>query len=67
MERNYRAIGRSRRRYISYFGLGCRNVSKIFVPKGYSFTAFLFIYQDIIHYYENTLTITITINFDEQF
>ena len=36
-----------------YFGLGCRNVSKIFVPKGYSFTAFfeaIFIYQDIIHY-----------------
>ena len=23
-----------------YFGLGCRNVSKLFVPKGYSFTAF---------------------------
>jgi hypothetical protein len=36
-----------------YFGLGCRNVSKIFVPKGYSFTAFfeaIFKYQDIIHY-----------------
>ena len=36
-----------------YFGLGCRNVSKIFVPKGYSFTTFfeaIFIYQDIIHY-----------------
>ena len=36
-----------------YFGLGCRNVSKIFVPKGYSFTAFfeaIFEYQDIIHY-----------------
>ena len=36
-----------------YFGLGCRNVSKIFVPKGYSFIAFfeaIFIYQDIIHY-----------------
>jgi hypothetical protein len=25
---------------IFHFGLGCRNVSKIFVPKGYSFTAF---------------------------
>jgi len=24
-----------------YFGLGCRNVSKIFVPKGYNFDAFL--------------------------
>ena len=36
-----------------YFGLGCRNVSKLFVPKGYSFDAFfdaIFIYQDIIHY-----------------
>ena len=36
-----------------YFGLGCRNVSKIFVPKGYSFDAFfqaVFKYQDVIHY-----------------
>ena len=36
-----------------YFGLGCRNVSKIFVPKGYSFEAFfeaIFKYQDVIHY-----------------
>lgn len=36
-----------------YFGLGCRNVSKLFVPKGYSFDAFfeaIFKYQDIIHY-----------------
>ncbi len=36
-----------------YFGLGCRNVSKIFVPKNYSFNAFfeaIFEYQDIIHY-----------------
>ncbi|MGA9637457.1 acyl-CoA reductase [Flavobacterium sp.] len=36
-----------------YFGLGCRNVSKLFVPKGYSFDAFfdaLFEYQDVIHY-----------------
>ena len=36
-----------------YFGLGCRNVSKIFVPKGYSFNAFfeaIFEYQDVIHY-----------------
>jgi len=36
-----------------YFGLGCRNVSKLFVPKGYSFNAFfeaVFEYQDIIHY-----------------
>ncbi len=36
-----------------YFGLGCRNISKLFVPKGYSFDAFfeaIFKYQDIIHY-----------------
>jgi hypothetical protein len=36
-----------------YFGLGCRNVSKLFVPKGYSFNSFfeaIFEYQDVIHY-----------------
>lgn len=36
-----------------YFGLGCRNVSKLFVPKGYTFDAFfqaVFKYQDVIHY-----------------
>ena len=36
-----------------YFGLGCRNVSKLFVPKDYSFDAFfeaIFEYQDVIHY-----------------
>ncbi|WP_281635892.1 acyl-CoA reductase [Flavobacterium marginilacus] len=36
-----------------YFGLGCRNVSKLFVPKGYSFEPFfeaVFEYQDVIHY-----------------
>jgi Acyl-CoA reductase (LuxC) len=36
-----------------YFGLGCRNVSKLFVPKGYSFDAFfeaIFEYQDVINY-----------------
>ena len=36
-----------------YFGLGCRNVSKLFVPKGYTFDAFfeaIFVYQDVIHY-----------------
>lgn len=36
-----------------YFGLGCRNVSKLFVPKGYVFDSFfesLFEYQDVIHY-----------------
>jgi Acyl-CoA reductase (LuxC) len=36
-----------------YFGLGCRNVSKLFLPKGYSFNAFfeaIFEYQDIVDY-----------------
>lgn len=36
-----------------YFGLGCRNVSKLFVPKGYDFKHFfesIFVYQDIIKY-----------------
>lgn len=36
-----------------YFGLGCRNVSKLFVPKDYSFNAFfeaIFEYQDVIKY-----------------
>jgi hypothetical protein len=36
-----------------YFGLGCRNVSKLFVPKGYNFDAFfeaIFEYNDIIQY-----------------
>ena len=36
-----------------YFGLGCRNVSKLFVPKNYNFDAFfggIFPYQDVIKY-----------------
>ncbi|MFK7049287.1 Acyl-CoA reductase (LuxC) [Flavobacterium columnare] len=36
-----------------YFGLGCRNVSKIFVPKNYDFKLFfeaIYPYGDIIHY-----------------
>ena len=36
-----------------YFGLGCRNVSKLFVPAAYSFDGFfqaMFKYQDVIHY-----------------
>ncbi|RZK63539.1 MAG: acyl-CoA reductase [Pedobacter sp.] len=36
-----------------YFGLGCRNVSKLFVPKGYDFTSFfeaMYEYRDVIHY-----------------
>jgi len=36
-----------------YFGLGCRNVSKLFVPKNYNFDLFfngMFPYQDVIKY-----------------
>ena len=36
-----------------YFGLGCRNVSKLFVPKDYNFEAFfkaMFEYSDVIQY-----------------
>jgi hypothetical protein len=36
-----------------YFGLGCRNVSKIMIPKNYNFDQFfngIFPYQDIIKY-----------------
>lgn len=39
----------------SYFGLGCRNVSKIFVPPGYDFTNLLArwqSYQNIIHHHK---------------
>ncbi|MBW3519346.1 acyl-CoA reductase [Flavobacterium sp. NKUCC04_CG] len=37
----------------TFFGLGCRNVSKLLVPKGYNFDAFfeaMFEFQDVIHY-----------------
>jgi len=36
-----------------YFGLGCRNVSKLFVPRGYDFKKFfeaIYEYRDIIYY-----------------
>lgn len=36
-----------------YFGLGCRNVSKLFVPRGYDFKLFfeaMYEYRDVIHY-----------------
>ncbi len=36
-----------------YFGLGCRNVSKLFVPEGYNFDAFfkaMYEYKDVIFY-----------------
>lgn len=33
-----------------YFGLGCRNVTKVFVPKGYSFNTF---FESIFHWGES--------------
>ncbi|OYU80041.1 MAG: acyl-CoA reductase [Flavobacterium sp. BFFFF1] len=36
-----------------YFGLGCRNVSKIFIPRDYNFDQFfngMFPYQDVVKY-----------------
>ncbi|RAV99574.1 acyl-CoA reductase [Pseudochryseolinea flava] len=39
----------------SYFGLGCRNISKLFVPAGYTFDAFyrsIEIFQDIINHHK---------------
>ncbi len=38
-----------------YFGLGCRSVSKIFVPKGYDFDTFfktIFTFQDLINHHK---------------
>lgn len=35
-----------------YYGLGCRNVSKLFVPKGYNFDSFfesMFVFKDLIN------------------
>ncbi len=37
----------------TYFGLGCRNVSKFYVPNGYNFDAFfnaMFYYKELIEY-----------------
>ncbi len=44
-----------------YFGLGCRNVSKIYIPENYNFDNFfkaMFKFKDIINYkkYENNYT-----------
>ncbi|MEE9349576.1 MAG: acyl-CoA reductase [Flavobacteriaceae bacterium] len=49
-----------------YFGLGCRNVSKIFIPKEYKFEPFfgaMFKFRDIIDYqkYENNYTYNKTV------
>lgn len=38
---------------LQYFGLGCRNVSKLFIPKGYDFTKFFEAIQSLDHLYLN--------------
>ena len=38
-----------------YFGLGCRNVSKVYVPKGYDFDSFfkaIFCFGDVVDHYK---------------
>src|SRR5690606_4390902 len=54
-EQELKALGED---IFKYYGLGCRNVSKVFVPQGYHFDALfnaLFHYKDIInqHKYAN--------------
>ena len=49
-EEQMQAVGEDSFRY---FGLGCRNVSKLFVPEGYNFDKFfegIFSFQDIVQY-----------------
>ena len=56
-----------------YFGLGCRNVSKIFIPRNYNFDQFfngMFPYQDVIKYekyannYDYNKAVFLMSNFD---
>lgn len=56
-----------------YFGLGCRNVSKLFIPRGYNFDLFfngIFLHQDIIKYekyannYDYNKAVFLMSNFD---
>jgi hypothetical protein len=37
-----------------YFGLGCRNVSKVFVPKNYNFTSLIEVCKRFTHYFNHT-------------
>ncbi len=56
-----------------YFGLGCRNVSKLFIPRNYNFDQFfngMFPYQDVIKYekyannYDYNKAVFLMSNFD---
>jgi hypothetical protein len=44
------ALGRD---ILQYFGLGCRNVSKLYTPQGYDFTKFFESIQSVDHLYLN--------------
>ena len=46
---DYRGLARD---ISMYFGLGCRNVSKIFIPRNFDWTTFINVFQDC-HYHLN--------------
>lgn len=51
-EKEIEALGKD---IFSYFGLGCRNVSKVFIPTGYDLTKFLSClesYKEVIHHHK---------------
>ena len=54
-EENTEQLFRLGRDIFDYFGLGCRNVSKLLVPKGYNFNLFfesIEVYNDIINHHK---------------
>lgn len=51
-EAQLQALGRD---VFTYFGLGCRSVSKLYVPEGYDFDAFfqaIFVFQEVINHHK---------------
>ncbi len=51
-EEDLKALGND---IFEYFGMGCRNVSKLYIPEGYDFDTFfnaMFSFQDVIHQYK---------------
>jgi hypothetical protein len=45
-ESEFKALGKD---IFSYFGLGCRNISKIFIPEGYDFTFMINSWKNFSH------------------
>jgi hypothetical protein len=37
----------------TYYGLGCRNVTKLFVPEGYNFNA---LFESVFHYSDEVMS-----------